>query len=73
MDKNVQKGAQGLIFYEHCDIQPFTFTTDYGKENKLVLYLAHSKKCWVKYNPVLGKYWTEHKLGCFQPTVGLNV
>ncbi len=26
---------------------------------------VHSKKCWVKYNPVLGKYWTEHMLGCF--------
>ncbi len=34
---------------------------------------THSKKCWVKYNPVLGKYWTEHMLGCFQPTVGLNI
>ncbi len=34
---------------------------------------THSKKCWVKYNPVLVKYWTEHMLGCFQPTVGLNV
>ncbi len=31
------------------------------------------KKCWVKYNPVLGKYWTVHMLGCFQLTVGLNV
>ncbi len=29
----------------------------------------HSKKCWVKYSPMLGKYWTEHMLGCFQPTV----
>ncbi len=28
---------------------------------------------WVKYNPVLGKYWTEHMLGCFQPIVGFNV
>ncbi len=32
-------------------------------------YYVHSKKCWVKYNPVLGKYWTEHMLGCFQPTM----
>ncbi len=29
----------------------------------------HSKKCWVKYSTMPGKYWTEHMLGCFQPTV----
>ncbi len=34
-----------------------------------ILIGLHSKKCWVKYNPALGKYWTEHMLGCFQPTV----
>ncbi len=33
-------------------------------------FFLRSKKCWVKYNPVLGKYWTEHMLGSFQPTVG---
>ncbi len=33
----------------------------------------HSKKYWVKYKPVLGKSWTEHMLGCLQPTVGLHV
>ncbi len=28
---------------------------------------------WVKYNPLLGNYWTEQMLGCFHPHVGLNV
>ncbi len=28
--------------------------------------------CTLK-NALTEKYWTEHMLGCFQPTVGLNV
>uniref|UniRef100_A0A672RTU0 Four and a half LIM domains protein 2 n=1 Tax=Sinocyclocheilus grahami TaxID=75366 RepID=A0A672RTU0_SINGR len=32
---------------------------------------VHSKKCWVKYNQVLGKIGTTQQLGCFDPAVGL--
>ncbi len=38
--------------------------------------MLHSKKCWVKYNPVLGKYWQTHAglfstnswITCLNPT-----
>ncbi len=33
----------------------------------------HSKKCWVKSNPTLGKYWTEHMPGYFDPAGWVNV
>ncbi len=29
---------------------------------------VHSKKCWVKYNPVLGKIWTNPAIGLFRPS-----
>ncbi len=29
----------------------------------------HYKKCWVKYNQWVSKYWTKHMLGCFQSTL----
>ncbi len=51
----------------HETILSDSFTNQTGQFN------LHSKKCWAKYNAVLGNYWTEHMLGCFQPTVGLNV
>ncbi len=40
----------------------------------------NSKKCWVKYNPALGKIWTNPAIGLFLPSgwvtvqkVGLNI
>ncbi len=40
----------------------------------------HSRKCWVKYNTVLGKIWTNPATGLFRPSgwvtaqkVGLNI
>ncbi len=41
--------------------------TEIMSQNMLLL---HSKKCWVKYNPVLGKYWTEHMLVVFNQQLG---
>ncbi len=52
---------------------PLTYITVNLVQTGAFCFDTHSKKCWVKYNPVLGKYLTEHMLGCFQPTVGLNV
>ncbi len=41
---------------------------------------VHSKKCWVKYNPAVGKIWTNPAIGLFRPSgwvtaqkVGLNI
>ncbi len=39
-----------------------------------IIYWLNKYKLYVKHNPVLlGKYWTEHMLGYFQPTYGLKV
>ncbi len=46
--------------------------SDWFHAYSLVNNVLHFKNCWVKYNPVLGKYWTEHMLGCFQATVGYS-
>ncbi len=34
----------------------------------LLIYSSHTKKCWVKYNPVLGKIWTNPAIGLFRPS-----
>ncbi len=56
----------------HITTMFFGFAHSMSKGVWPICYLIHSKKCWVKCNPLLGKYWTEHMLGCFQPTVGSN-
>ncbi len=33
----------------------------------------HSKKCWVKYNPALGKIWMNPAIVLLDPAVGLNI
>ncbi len=50
--------------------QPYLFEPEY----------THSKKFWVKYNPALGKIWTNPAIGLFWPCswvtaqkVGLNI
>ncbi len=41
-----------------------------GHGEMTIRVLVHSKKCWVKYNPALGKYGRTQRLGCLDPVVG---
>ncbi len=50
------------------------------KSREQAALTVHSKKCWVKYNPALGKIWTNPAIGLFLPSgwvttqkVGLNI
>ncbi len=44
-----------------------------GRWTIISSFLLHSKKCWVKYNPALGKIWTNPAIGLFLDTaVGLQ-
>ncbi len=33
-----------------------------------LFFFLQSKKCWVKYNPALGKIWTNPAIGLFRPS-----
>ncbi len=66
------------IHYSQCFMEPGKFLLlQFVHSDSLIgvfffffriMGYVYSKKCWVKYNPALGKIWTNPAIGLFRPS-----
>ncbi len=74
--------SSNLVSRAYSSVQCyFSITDDFKLDFCLFVFCQRldSKKCWVKYNPELGKIWTNPVIGLFLPSgwitqkAGLNI
>ncbi len=74
--------ADADLIYHILRAPYFGYLENYtsGERSLCLSICLHSKKCWVKYNPALGKIWKNSAIGLFRPSgwvtaqkVGLNI